>query len=102
MKMRFRLGVRLTASALAASNCLACSPAPPASASEELAAFIDAFATPERRDPSGDMSADAFAEELRKTRAFLDQLRQIDVSELSVDERIDWRFAESILLGREI
>ena len=102
MQMRLGPWLRLTASALAASSWLACSPAPRSSASEELAAFIDAFATPERRDLSGDMSADAFAEELQETRAFLDQLRLIDVAELSVDERIDWRFAESILLGREI
>src|SRR6056297_2655059 len=48
------------------------------------------------------LSSDYFREELAKTRKTLDNLLQIDTLPLSFEDRIDWRFAHSILKGREL
>jgi hypothetical protein len=51
---------------------------------------------------TSNLSAQSFAAELLSTRALIQQLEAIDRTQLSKDESIDLRFAESILLGREI
>ena len=78
-------------------------------AAKQLTAFIDDFIS--RQEPedirgfpgvSIDLSANSFAKGLEQTKAYLARLRTIDISELSIDEQIDWRFAASILRGQEI
>ena len=49
-----------------------------------------------------DLSAVSFANELAETRRSLTKLRAIDPATLSVADRIDWKFAQSILVGREL
>ena len=78
-------------------------------ASQQLTTFIDDFISRQQPEDirgfpgvSIDLSADAFAKGLEQTKAYLARLRTIDISELSIDEQIDWRFAASILRGQEI
>lgn len=71
-------------------------------ASQQLAAFIDDFAVPEESSKLTDLSAESFAKELQETRRNLTRLRAIDQQGLSLDEQIDWQFAQSILRGHEI
>ncbi len=71
-------------------------------AESRLAAFTDDFVAREESERASDLSAASFASELEETRRLLEQLREIDPTELSTDDRIDGRFAESILRGREI
>ncbi len=76
--------------------------APASEAGRQLAAFIDEFAVPEDTGRLTDMSAASFAKELAETRRNLQRLRAIDRQALSLDEQIDWEFAQSILRGHEI
>jgi len=65
--------------------------------------FIETFNTFETgtvKDVS--LSSQYFKAELAKTRKTLDNLLQIDTLPLSFEDRIDWRFAHSILKGREL
>ncbi len=48
------------------------------------------------------MSAESFGRALEKTRAQLARLRAIDTTLLKGDDLIDWKFAQSILVGREL
>ncbi len=48
------------------------------------------------------MSAASFAKGLQRTRDQLTKLRAIDTTLLKGDDLIDWKFAQSILVGREI
>jgi len=73
----------------------------PESAASQLAAFIDTFTSPSRTETPSDLSAASFAKELAGTRAALTTLRAIDPAALNVDDRIDRKFAESIV-GREL
>ncbi len=95
-----RLGVTIVALALGMASAH-CSPAP-SPTPLQLDAFIDEFVAPGEGNASGDLSAKAFADAAAKTRSDLHRLRSIDRTELSGDEQIDWRFAESILQGRLI
>ena len=71
-------------------------------AAEQLAVFIDDFVARQETAEPTDLSAASFAEELRQTKADLARLRAIDTSALSIEEQIDWRFAQSILRGEGI
>jgi uncharacterized protein (DUF885 family) len=51
---------------------------------------------------TSNLSAQSFAVDLSSTRALIKQLQAIDRTQLTKDESIDLRFAESILLGREL
>lgn len=65
--------------------------------------FIEDFSASEigiARDKS--LSNKAFMEELAYTRKTLDELLQIDTAQLSFEQAIDWRFARSILKGKEL
>jgi hypothetical protein len=65
--------------------------------------FIEDFSASEigiARDKS--LSSKAFMEELAYTRKTLDELLQIDTAQLSFEQGIDWRFARSILKGKEL
>lgn len=70
--------------------------------SSQLAAFIDEFTSASRTDAPSDLSAASFAKDLAATRTALTRLRAIDPATLNVDDRIDRKFAESILVGREL
>lgn len=48
------------------------------------------------------MNRASFASALQRTRDQLISLRSIDTSKLAGDDLIDWKFAHSILRGREI
>lgn len=71
-------------------------------ASRELAAFIDGFAQERDRGAVRDLSESSLTQALDRTREQLARLRAIDTGALDFDERIDWRFAESVLAGREL
>ncbi|MFT6934991.1 MAG: hypothetical protein ACJAUQ_001383 [Maribacter sp.] len=65
--------------------------------------YIENFSTSEigiAKDES--LSSQAFMQELAYTRKTLDELLQIDTAELSFEQAIDWRFARSILKGKEL
>ena len=71
-------------------------------ANQQLAVFIDDFVSRQEDAEPTNLSAESFAQELQQTKAYLARLRAIDISDLSIDEQIDWRFAQSILRGQEI
>src|SRR5260370_40340963 len=85
---------------LAACNLALC--AEVNDASSALAAFVDKMPAGRRGSQASDLSAVSYEKTLQETKARLAELRKIDSSKLSVDERIDGRFAESILTGRLI
>lgn len=70
----------------------------------QLTGFIDAnFSHDEEVGPiSSDLSASHFQDELEHTKALLAQLRSIDNQSLEGDDLIDWKFAQSILVGKEL
>ena len=72
------------------------------SASAELATFIDDFVAYRADDRVSDLSRESIAADLAGTRAQLEKLRRIVRGALTLDEDIDWRFAQSILRGEEI
>jgi uncharacterized protein (DUF885 family) len=72
-------------------------------ASAQLAAFIDDFITEGRNESAvADLSEAYYANQLTRAKAALVRLRGIDRSALPTDDAIDARFAESILVGREL
>jgi uncharacterized protein (DUF885 family) len=71
-------------------------------AARAFAAFVEDFLAAREEDRRSDLSAAHFSAELAQTRADLERLRSIDPERLSFDDRLDWRFAQSILRGREI
>ncbi|MCB0488117.1 MAG: DUF885 domain-containing protein [Cyclobacteriaceae bacterium] len=69
----------------------------------QLNAFINEFSSDDDIGPVvSDLSNSHFGEELQKTKSRLSQLRSISSERLSDDELIDWKFAQSILAGREL
>lgn len=71
-------------------------------ASTRFAAFVDEFADNTTSGDANDLSATMFESRLQQTQGQLAKLHAIDAATLSFDDRIDWRFAESILRGREL
>ncbi|NJN42694.1 MAG: DUF885 domain-containing protein [Flammeovirgaceae bacterium] len=90
---------------LAVFVCLDCSP-PEKEDNEALAQlneFIQEFTSKGgSRQFTTDMSAATFASELSETKAQLAKLRSIDKTSLTGDDLIDFKFAESLLAGREL
>ncbi len=72
------------------------------SAAEALSAFVDGFMQEREAGRVTDLSEASFAAALNRTQQLLARLRQIDRNRLAFDDQIDWRFAESVLLGREL
>jgi len=72
----------------------------------QLDAFIKEFTKGKSSDEDEpvtyDLSADYFKNELARTKEQLTALRKIDTSNLTGDNLIDWKFAHSILIGREL
>jgi hypothetical protein len=68
-----------------------------------LASLVDSIVGSEDESgASADLTAAAFAERLKTIKALLEQLRKIDRHPLSFDDGLDLRFAETILVGREL
>jgi len=86
-----------------------CGTPPPENRSEEsvqqLTAFIKDF-SPSRGRGQGmatdSMSVKSFERALKATKDQLAKLRSIDTTGLRGDDLIDWKFAQSILVGREL
>lgn len=95
-------GARALGSVALVLALVATAPSAQSNASTQLAAFIDEFVAAIDRGSVRDLSAQAFADAVSRTRAQLARLRAIDRSALDPEDQIDWRFAESILLGRSI
>jgi uncharacterized protein (DUF885 family) len=74
-------------------------------ASKKLAEFIDAFSPSpgrNRRALGDELSKDSFDQTLREIKEQLAVLRAIDTTQLEGDDLIDWKFAHSLLIGREL
>lgn len=103
---RSRVSMFVLAAALAGAACgSSATGAPPqtgADAKAAFARFVDDFVEDRRSGDVNDLSAQMFEQRLGRTREQLARLRAIDPDALAFDDRIDWRFAESILLGREL
>ena len=72
---------------------------------EQLSTFIDTMSPSRGRGQgmaSDEMSTVSFDAALKNTKEQLFQLRSIDSSLLKGDDLIDWKFAQSILVGREL
>ncbi len=70
---------------------------------EKLKSFVSDLTPSRGRGPADDsMSVASFEAALQKTKHQLATLRMIDTAMLKGDDKIDWKFAESILVGREI
>lgn len=74
-------------------------------AADQLKSFVNEL-SPSRGRGQGlsldSMSTKTFEEGLLKTKEQLARLRAIDHAALTGDDLIDWKFAQSILVGREI
>lgn len=70
----------------------------------QLTTFITEFNSSDTNsdEDASDLSEASFAFELKKTKDQLSKLRSIDHTLLSGDDLIDWKFAQSILVGREL
>lgn len=76
-----------------------------AGASEKLAEFVTNLSPSRGRgqgQATSDMSAETFERNHLQTESQLLNLRDIDTTLLKGDDLIDWKFAQSILVGREI
>lgn len=67
----------------------------------EFAAFSEELLAPRVARPNN-LSAESFADDLKAIKAHLIRLHAIDPEQLSFDDRVDWRFVESILRDREL
>jgi uncharacterized protein (DUF885 family) len=84
--------------ALPALPALAVDAKPDAAA--QLAAFLDDFTRIEPAEDSTNLGAEAFARKREKNLSTLNRLRAIDRGALKGDDSLNYRFAESIIVGR--
>ncbi len=86
-------------------SCTPASDKPSSEASRQLETFLAGF-TPSagrnRRAAHDDLSKKSFDESLAKTKEQLTALRAIDPAQLTGDDLVDWKFAQSLLVGREL
>lgn len=78
---------------------------PPVSASQSLAEIYDRMPTSKgwgRSAGTAPLDSTYFLHQAGEVRRFLDQLQSVDTSALTFDERIDYRFAHSLLSGQLI
>lgn len=91
--------------ALFACGCSPRDTAKETDAQRQLAEFVDTM-TPSRGRGQGmamsDMSTESWAKGLFTTREQLNRLESIDTVNLPIADKIDWKFAHSILVGREL
>lgn len=74
-------------------------------ASIQLQEFIETMSSSHGRGQGAEndeMSAVSFEAALNNTKDQLIRLRSIDTTQLAGDDLIDWKFAQSILVGREL
>ena len=71
-----------------------------ASTAARLNAFLEEFAATGVQESSRDLSAGAFRRKAQATSAKLQRLRAIDRSSLKNDDLLNYRFAESLLVGQ--
>ena len=69
---------------------------------DDFKTFIENFDPFDQTDDINDLSERSFSEELAYTREMLAKLTAIDTTDLAFADKIDWRFAHSILRGNEI
>lgn len=88
---------------------MSCGNEKPAKNTEEEVKKLSEFVkemTPSRGRGQGlaldSMTTESFQRGLQKTKGQLAKLRSIDTSALKGDDLIDWKFAQSILVGREL
>lgn len=69
-----------------------------------MQAFVNDFSPrrSNRRSVLDDLSRESFQKALDKTQDQLRQLHEIDSAQLQGDDLVDWKFANSILAGREL
>jgi uncharacterized protein (DUF885 family) len=92
-------------SILLSASCQNNPPAKHETASDQLSQFVENFSPSNgrrRRAPDDDLGRASFDSSLAKTKRQLELLRKIDSSSLEGDDLIDWKFAHSILAGREL
>ncbi len=74
-------------------------------AADQLQLFLDGLSSSPprgRRLANDELSKESFDQSLAKTKEQLITLRSIDPGQLDGDDLIDWKFAQSILAGREL
>ncbi len=64
--------------------------------------FVRDYLAARKQDGLSDLSREYFQAELAQTRKDLERLANIEPTALTFDDRLDWKFARSILRGREI
>ena len=71
-------------------------------AEAQLTSFINDFTSTDTNsdDAVPDLSASYFDSQLESTRHQLEKLRAIDFGKLSGENLVDWKFAQSLLVGR--
>ncbi len=69
-------------------------------AAAQLNAFLDEFASTGMQESSRDLSAGAFRRRRQATSAKLQRLRAIERNALQGDDLLNYRFAESLLVGQ--
>ena len=87
---------------LVAIVVLSCTPnQPESSVNEDFNKFIETFTT-SSGNTIDDLSAGSYRDQIKNLQAQLDALSAIDTSQLSFENKIDWRFAQSILSGKHM
>lgn len=81
---------------------LSCQNKTESSTSSDFQRLIEGFNSSGTQVDIPDLSAAYYGSELERTREQLQSLAVIDTNQLSFEDRIDWRFAHSILKGQEI
>ncbi len=70
--------------------------------SSNFQTFVENFNVSSTDTDIPDLSVAYYASELERVRKQLEELNAIDTTQLSFEDSIDWRFAQSILKGKEI
>lgn len=87
---------------LCASTLISCADRAQDQKSDSFQTFVEKFNAAGDNDHIPDLSTTYFANELLSTQTQLTELLAIDTAQLSFDDKIDWRFAHSIIKGKEI
>lgn len=86
---------------LVLATCLSCQEKTEVPVSYDFTDFIENF-NPNTTSKIPDFSSTHFSSELERVQEQLRVLTAIDSTQLSFEDKIDWRFAHSILMGKEI
>jgi uncharacterized protein (DUF885 family) len=69
---------------------------------KDFQVFVENFNSSNDASDIPDLSVAYYTTELKRISKQLEELNAIDTTQLSFEDRIDWRFAHSILKGKEI